>query len=138
MKTFRHVAALAATLLFALMACQPAQAQSQLPSDNHSRSIATGNTYQTLAPATGSRRTLEVENNNATDNCLIDVTGTVPVGATTSTSVTTADNVSLTAAKASILLIPGGSYTRYYPSTPLGPIVGTCTTSGDSIYVDAQ
>jgi hypothetical protein len=42
----------------------------------------------------------------------------------------------MSAAQASILLAPaGGSYTRYYPYVPDGPIVVTCAGTGDSVYV---
>ena len=56
---------------------------------------------------------------------------------TLSTSVTTG-NGTTTAQQASILLTPSSSYQRYFPYLPRGPIVVTCATTGDSIYVDTQ
>lgn len=119
------------------LAQAPARAQSAVPTANHSRSITTGNTYQLIQARDNTRRSLTIENNNATDNCFVNVDGTVVAGNTTSTNVTV-DGNTITAAKASILLIPGGSYTRYYPYVPDGPIVATCASNGDSIYVDMQ
>lgn len=109
---------LAAILLITLL-CGPAFAQSALPTDNDSVTIATGNTFQTILSAR-SPRSLTIENNNAGDNCWITVDGGSP-----------------TKAKA-IMLLPGGSYTRYYPYVPNAAIQGTCATTGDSIYVDTQ
>src|SRR4051812_23378916 len=65
---------------------------------NASAVIATGNTFQTilaaLGPAPAQRRSLTIENNNATDSCWVFI------GAGAATKGT------------SILLLPGGSYTR--------------------------
>jgi hypothetical protein len=66
------------------------------------------------------RRSLTIENNNATDSCW------VYVGSGTAT-----------AAK-SILLLPGGSYVRYYPYIPNDQIQATCTTTSESLYIDIQ
>lgn len=107
---------------------------------NLSNTITTGLTYQVLKAALvppAQLRSLTIENNNASDSCWIEVSGVVVATNTTSTSVTVNGN-SITAQKASIQLLPGGSYTRYYPYIPNGPIVGTCTTTSDSIYVDVQ
>jgi hypothetical protein len=38
----------------------------------------------------------------------------------------------------SILLLPGGSYTRYYPYVPADAIHATCTTTNDTLYIDTQ
>ncbi|MCS3725497.1 hypothetical protein [Bradyrhizobium betae] len=114
-------------------------AQGAIPSANWSVSITTGNTYQTIQAADNSRRALTIQNNNVSDNCWVNVDGSVVAGNTTSTSVTTSGSKqTMTAAKASLLLAPGGSYTRYYPYTDGGPIVGTCASSGDSLYVAVQ
>lgn len=132
MKITRLVAALA-LLLFA----PPALAQSALSQDNRSISVTTGLTFQSIALADNNRLMIEIQNNNtSTDNCWINVDGVVGATAiTTTTNVTTSAGVTVTAAKASVLLGPGQAYTRYYPHVPLGPIVGTCATTADSIYV---
>jgi hypothetical protein len=124
----------AALLLFA---CGPAFAQSAITHLNKSVSITTGNTYQQIEGTNTARRVLEVENNNASDNCYLEVTGAVAVGNTTSTNVTV-NGATITSAKASILLLPGGSYNRYYPYVPSGPIVVTCASGGDSVYADVE
>lgn len=94
-------------------------------STNNSITIDTGNTFKQILPdlAPGvSRQSLTIENNNTNnDLCWINVTGdTSPAKAS------------------SMLLVPGGSYTRYYPYIPANKIFGTCTTTGDSIYADQQ
>lgn len=126
------------------LASSGAIAQTAIPTVNNSVKVTTGLTYQQILPSTNvagaptSRNALQIENNNTnTDNCWINDDGTVAVGNTTSTSVTV-NGTAMTAAQASILLIPGGSYTRYYPHTPNGAIVGTCTNSADSIYAAIQ
>jgi hypothetical protein len=93
------------------------------PTTNTSAVIATGNTFQTVLAAPvypALRRSLTIENNNATDSCWVFV------GAGAATKGT------------SILLLPGGSYTRYYPYVPSDPIQATCATTSDTIYVDTQ
>jgi hypothetical protein len=57
---------------------------------------------------------------------------------TGASAVTIVGKPASTAAKVSILLSPGASYGRYQALAPTGPIVGTCATTGDSIYVDWQ
>jgi hypothetical protein len=105
---------------------------------NGSQAIAVGNTYQSILAA-GTRRALTIQNNNTgSDDCWIEVSGLVTVGATTATSVTPPGQSAITAVKASIRIVPGGQYARYYPYVPSGPIVGTCATTGDSIYVDTN
>lgn len=98
--------------------------------------ITTGLTYQVIAPAAG-RRSLTIQNNNASDSCNIIVGGPWAAADTTSTA-RTINGVSLTGAQASIVLAAGVAYTRYYPIVPSDVILGTCTTTGDSIYVDIQ
>jgi len=124
-------------LAFCLLA-SPAFAESPTPAPslNNSKTITTGLTYQVLQVAQN-RRTLTIQNNNATDSCEIDVTGTVSAGNTTTTNVTV-NGVTLTSLQASIVLSAGQSYGRYYPFTPNAAITGTCANSGDSIYVDSQ
>jgi hypothetical protein len=110
---------------------QPAQA------NNWSVSITTGNTFQALLAA-GTPRALTIENNNSNgDNCWIDVTGIVVATNTLSTSVTT-KNGAITAQKATILLGQGASWQRYFSYVPNNAIVGTCATTGDSIYVEVE
>ena len=109
-------------------------------STNSSVTIITGNTFQVLRPATQNYNSLTIQNNNmsTTDNCFVDVTGLVQPGNTTATSVVTVGGVTLTAAQASVALVPGGSYQRYYPKLPRNQIVVTCATGGDSVYADVQ
>jgi len=127
---------LMATPVFAQAIGQP----KSVASVNGSVKITTGATYQQiLAAVTGApgRQSVTIQNNNASDACLIDPTGTVTVGSTTA-STFTIGGVSLTAAQASISLAAGQSYTRYYPLTPRDKITGTCNTTGSSLYVDTQ
>lgn len=107
----------------------PAPAYSGAPVNrgtlNSSVLITTGNTFQTvLASNFGTftqRQALTIANNNTnTDNCWIFL------GSGTATKAT------------SILLTPGGSYTRYWPFVPSDAIQATCTTTSDSLYVDVQ
>ena len=114
-----------------------AQAQSAMAHVNKSVSITTGNTYQQIEGINQSRRVVEIQNNNATDSCFLEVTGAVASGNTTATNVTV-NGVSITSQKASILLLPGGAYNRYYPYVPSGPIVVTCASTGDSVYADLE
>jgi hypothetical protein len=105
--------------------------------------ITLGLTYQQVLPlaASDNRQSITIQNNNAnTDNCEIILVGQGSpwlVGDTTTTS-RTINSVSMTGGQASILLTPGQSYTRYYPFIPPDQILGTCTTTGDSLYVDTQ
>jgi hypothetical protein len=107
---------------------------------NHSVKITMGLTYQAIAIPLNDRVSVTFQNNvgNSTDTCYIDITGKVIAGNTTSTNVTV-DSVTMTAAQASITLSSGGSYGRYTPFVPGGvAVVGTCTNTGDTIYVDTQ
>ncbi len=127
----------------ALLIAVPALAQqgqvSQLPTFNQSIAITAGNTFQAIASGTQPMRSLTIQNNNANaDNCWIEVSGLVTAGMTTSSAVTISGKPASTAAKVSILLSPGISYGRYQVHAPTGPIVGTCVTTGDTIYVDWQ
>jgi hypothetical protein len=107
---------------------------------NRTAIIATGLTYQVLLPSSGTRKSIQIENNNttSTDNCWVEETGIVAAGATTATAATTADGVVTTAIKVSFLLQPGGSYTRYGPYVPSNPITGTCTSNGNSLVITTQ
>lgn len=121
----------------------PAMAQqgqvSQLPTFNQSISVTTGNAFQLISSGTTAMRSLTIQNNNTnTDNCWIEVSGIVTVGMTVASSVTITGKPASTAGKVAILLMPGVSYGRYQVHAPTGPIVGTCATAGDSLYVDWQ
>jgi hypothetical protein len=86
--------------------------------------IATGNTFQGVLSALTQgqiRRSLTIQNNNSTDSCWLFI------GATASATKAT-----------SILLLAGGSYTRYFPYVPSDNIAATCTTTSDTLYVDTQ
>lgn len=97
--------------------------------------IAAGNTFQTVllavADPTGnplSRHSLTIQNNNTTDSCWLDY------GLLSGTPITAG-----TATKAgAILLLPGGSYTRYFPYIPSDEIEVTCTTTSDTMRVEIQ
>jgi hypothetical protein len=116
-----------AAALLAICLAGPAFAQAiNTTTTNGSVVIATGNTFQTVLAALGSppaqRRSLTIENNNTNgDSCWVFI------GATASATKAT-----------SILLTPGGSYTRYYPYVPSDNIAATCTTTSDTLYVDVQ
>lgn len=102
--------------------------------------ITTGNTFQQALPAlaaTAQRRSLTIQNNNASDSCYLLIGGPWVAGDTTSTS-RTINGVSLTAIKGAILLLAGQAYTRYFPYVPSDLILATCATTGDSLYVDTQ
>lgn len=117
---------------------------------NHSLTITTGNTYQTVvasaitstntpSAAQSQRRSITIQNNNTnTDNCFVEDTGLVAAANTTSTNVTTTDANTITSAQASILLAPGGSYQRYWPLIPNSAIVATCAGNGDSLFITVQ
>lgn len=110
--------------LLALSMAGPALAQTVAQTTNSSAVIAAGNTFQSVLAAitqTNQRRSLTIENNNAADNCWLFI------GATGSATKAT-----------SILLLPGGSYTRYYPYIPNDNIAATCASTSDTLYVDLQ
>ena len=91
---------------------------------NASVVIAIGGTFQTvLASTLGTstpRKALTIENNNATDSCW------VYLGSGSATEGT------------SILLLAGGSYSRYWPFVPSDAIKATCANTSDTLYVDYQ
>jgi hypothetical protein len=135
-------AILAATLSF------PTQVQAQTPaaSTNGSTKITAGLTYQQLLPILAAppalRRSITIQNNqtSGTDVCYIIFGSNLAItaGTTTTSSSFTINGISVTAAQASIALAPQASWTRYFPEIPSDAIYGTCTTTGDSIYVDTQ
>lgn len=131
---------LAGTAAFVGMPSLRSQGVNNAIPTNHSVKITTGLTYQVIAiPLERVSMTFEANYGNASgDICYIDITGKVPVGSTTSTNVTV-DGTTMTAAQASMTFIAGGAYGRYVQFVPGGvAVVGTCTASGDSIYVDTQ
>jgi hypothetical protein len=112
-----------AVALLALCLTGQAFAQTVAQTTNGSATIAAGSTFQTILAAvtqTNQRRSLTIENNNATDSCWLFI------GTGSATKAT------------SILLLPGGSYTRYYPYIPTDTIQATCATTSDTLYVDTQ
>jgi hypothetical protein len=83
-----------------------------------------GGTFQALTaspPGLATARALTIENNNTNgDNCWLYV-------------------FSGSATKAlSQLLLPGGSYQRYFPYVPTGPYQATCASTGDTLYVEVE
>jgi hypothetical protein len=72
------------------------------------------------APGTGARQALTIENNNASDSCWVYIGTGTP-----------------TEAK-SILLLAGGSYTRYWPYVPNDTLQATCASNNDTLYIDVQ
>jgi hypothetical protein len=127
------------TLTLAAYGQQP----NQRPTANMSVKITTGGTYQLIAALKQNMNSLTIQNNNpmaGSEMCYVEVSGAIPVGALIGGTPTggTGNPAPLLWQGASILLPPGASYTRYYPYIPQGPIVATCTTSNDSLYVDWQ
>lgn len=126
------------TVVVILALCLPAYAaQNALVTNNRSLTISVGNTFQVIMALNQNYNSLTIQNNNTADNCFIEVSGLVAAGNTTATTVTTSA-ATVTSAQASMIIGPLGSYVRYYPNLPRGPIVATCATSGDSLYVDTQ
>jgi hypothetical protein len=100
------------------------------PTTNGAVVITTGNTFQTVLAAStlNNRRSLTIQNNNASDSCWITF------GTFSGTTITAAN-----ATKGrSILLLAGGSFTRYYPYIPSDEIEATCASNSDALYVDVQ
>jgi hypothetical protein len=120
-RTWRYCALV---LTGALFFVPQALAQTNLATINNSTTITTGGTFQTVLPALGTgavRRSITIQNNNTgTDNCWVFLGS----GAATTAK--------------SILLASGGSYQRYYPYVPSDAVQMTCTTTGDSVYIDTQ
>ncbi len=131
----------------------PYRSEAQVPStpssvlattNNFAVIITTGLTYQQLLPAGQNRRSLTIQNNqiSGTDVCYFifgqNITSQITPGVTlTSTNLTIQGNT-ITAGAASMVLNPGQPYTRFYPYIPSDPMYVTCSTTGDSVYVDIQ
>jgi hypothetical protein len=130
MKLLRLAAAL-------LLLASPAAAQTY-PAATTPRpiKITTGLTFQ-AALAAANRRSITIQNNNATDACYLLVGGPWQAGDTTSTS-RTINSVSVTGIQGAILLAAGQTYSRGFPYVPNDAILATCATTGDSLYVDFQ
>lgn len=114
---------------FAWLASPATAAENVLafPTTNASVVITTGNTFQTvlaIVSPTAGRRSLTIQNNNATDSCWISFGVGVTAGNATKGK--------------SILLLAGQSYTRYFPYVPSDEIEATCATTSDTLYVDSQ
>jgi hypothetical protein len=91
---------------------------------NASVVITTGNTFQ-LVLATNlntstQRQALTIVNNNASDSCWLYIGSGSPTKNT------------------SILLLAGGSYTRYWPYIPNDTLQATCAGNSDPLYIDYQ
>jgi hypothetical protein len=136
-------AVLAAAALF--FVSLPARAQQNTTTVNGSISITTGLTYQTLLPALAAgtaRRSITVQNNNASDACYLifgsNISSQVTSGTTTTSTNLTIGGNTITAQKASVLLQAGIPYQRYYPYVPSDALFVTCATTADSVYVDTQ
>jgi hypothetical protein len=120
-------------LALAILACGMSSAIGQTPvagtatnraTLNTATTITTGNTFQQILPSilgtSTQRQALTIENNNASDNCWLFI------GSGTATKAI------------SILLLPGGSYTRYWPYVPSDALQATCASNSDTLYVDNQ
>jgi hypothetical protein len=141
-----------AILLAAVFFVGHAQAQiTDAATTNYSTKVTTGLTYQLVLPAVGlppaTRRSLTIQNNqtSGTDLCYIIIGSTIGgvamvAGTTTTSTAITINSISMTMAQASIVLntASNASYTRFFPILPSDAVYGTCTTTGDSIYVDYQ
>jgi hypothetical protein len=91
---------------------------------NSSVVITTGGTFQTVLTSvlgtSTQRQALTIENNNATDSCNLFIgSGTASTGK-------------------AILLLAGGSYTRYWPYVPSDAFQATCASNSDTLYIDVQ
>jgi PAB1-binding protein PBP1 len=91
---------------------------------NASVVITTGGTFQTVLNSiqgtSTQRQALTIENNNTTDSCYLFIgAGSASAGI-------------------SMLLLPGGSYTRYWPYVPSDAFQATCANNSDTLYIDVQ
>ena len=84
--------------------------------------IETGNKFQQVVPATGTkRRGLTIKNNNTNnDSCWVFI------------------GSGRASKENSIVLDPSSSYVRYWPFASLDAIQATCASSSDSLYVEYQ
>lgn len=118
---------LAIASLFLALSCLGALAQTVATTTRVPIVITTGNTFQTVLAGvtqTNQRRSLTIQNNNATDSCWLDYGVGITAGNATKAG--------------AILLLPGGSYTRYYPYIPADEIEGTCAANNDTMRVEYQ
>lgn len=86
--------------------------------------ITTGSGFQQILASTLTttpRRSLTVQNNNLSDNCWVFIGALA--NATTARSA---------------LLLPGASYSRFWPYVPSDAISGNCNTTGSTMYVESQ
>ena len=94
---------------------------------NASGTVATGLTFQQILPsvvgnAGSARQSVTIQNNNSgTDACYLHIGTGTP---------STANSI--------LLAAPSGSYQRYWPMVPSDAMQITCTTTGDTFYVDTQ
>lgn len=120
---------------------------------NRSAIILAGGTFQSIysaAPQNATTlRAITVENNNnsvvntnggGSDICWVEFSGAVLAGDTLTTTKTTvnAPALSSTAGKISIALSQYGAYGRYVTFIPRGPVMATCQTTGDSLYIETE
>lgn len=125
MKSLKMIGAAIALFAAATMFAGNVMAQSVTAvTTNRSVVITTGNTFQAVLAASLTRRSLTIQNNNASDNCWLKFgVGVTAANATIGTS---------------ILLLPGQAFTRYFPYVPSDEIEGTCASNSDTLYVDTQ
>ena len=96
---------------------------------NGSTTLTTSGVFvQILSSNTASnivRQALTIENNNPALSCYLFIgqNTNASVSATTSTG---------------MLLLPGGSYTRYWPYVPSDSIWATCLGTNGTVYVEVQ
>ena len=115
-----------ALALLAILFAAPAGAQTApATTTNHAVTITLGGTFQTVLTRNTGRRSITIQNNNAsTDNCWIIFGQNVTAGTAT--------------AGTAIILAPGQGYSRFFPYIPLDEIEATCTNTNDTLYVDTQ
>lgn len=107
---------------------------SALPTNRVAVVIVTGNAFQTILAVSASRRSLTIQNNNATDSCWLDF-GSAPAFPPAVGVPITAGTATKAGAE---LLLPGGSLSRYYPYVPSDELEATCTTTGDTMRIEYQ
>lgn len=110
--------------------------------------ITTGLTYQQVLAtisAPSLRQSLTIQNNqiSGTDVCYLlfgdaNIKSQVTPGTTTTSTNLTINAATVAAGGASLILNPGQTYTRFYPLVPNDAFYVTCSTTGDSVYVDTQ
>ena len=116
------------TYVAAQNAGQTTALSTPLPTTNASKTVSVGGTFQTLLVAGLIKKSITIVNNNATSSevCYIAFGTGITAG-----NATTAESIPLAANGV-------GVYTRYAPFTPADEIEFTCTSNGDTIYVDYQ